>query len=757
MSLSVIFNILPVAIAGFLQIYRLPEPAQPSESQRPARALSLEQLHIRIQIAGPTAMTEVEQVFRNRSSAPSEEIYIWPIPEGASVSDFQLWIDGKAQQAEILDKNKARGVYENIVRSKRDPALLEWAGFACVRCSVFPVPANGEGRVKLKYIHSAAATANIYEYVMPMRTAAIAPEGIRSMTIQGTIDSPAGLASIYSPTHALDIRQTGDRSAKFSYEGNHVARDKDFILTFAAPDRDFGALLLAHRSPGADGYFSLTLNPRFDLAPGTVLPKNIIFVVDTSGSMNGAKLAQAQAALLQCVAGLNKEDQFALFRFSTDVETMSGGFLENNPANIQNARQWIQSLAARGGTNIDEALSAAMKLAKSTNRMSMIFFLTDGLPTVGEADTSRIAARVRADLEQQIRIFTFGVGFDVNTQLLDEISKVSRGAREYVRPEENVELKVASLFEKVSNPVLSNVSISCEGAAFFDVYPRQIPDLFKGSQLLLTGRFRGEGPRDLLLRGRFGNASREFTFKINLPAVEEKYDSLGPLWAMRKVGFLLDEIRLRGANPELVDEVRRLGKEHNIVTPYTSFLVVEESRRLASARGVPQSEGRHADGDGSELYDRENADAVRDRLSELKEKVSGEEAVENSKAADDLSRAKSPGGLSGPKPPSAGGRDTGSGVWGGGRSGAPNSSKDNVEALAARYTRSTGGRVFRMIQNTWIDSTFTENDRAKIIKVKFLSKEYFDLLAADASLNACFSLGTRIVVKSQGVFYEIEP
>jgi len=740
---------LPLSIPSPPQIAPLPRDHEITIRPVPQRVLHLDTLRATIRIHDATATTELEQIFNNPSNAPAEESYIWPLPEGASVSDFQLWIDGKPQKAELLDKDKARSIYEGIVRSQRDPAILEWAGLGCVRASVFPVPARGQARVQLKYTTLLDASANLSEYILPLRLAALSPAGIRSFTIEGAIESQRAIASIYSPTHALDVKQINSKSARFSYEGSGASQIKNFILTFVSPQSDFGALVLAHRAAGAPGFFTLSLTPRFDLAPSQILPKDVVFVFDTSGSMVGEKMEQAKKALAQCLGRLAPNDRFAMIRFSTEAEAFRPEICEITKDNIDAARAWVQKLEARGGTNIDEGLSEALRHEPAPGRMQMIFFLTDGLPTVGITDKNQLLNKVRGKNTKGLRIFTFGVGFDVNTQLLDALANESKAAREYVHPQEDVEMKVSALFDKVANPVLSDVAIDGGDADFFDIYPRQLPDLFRGSQLVVTGRYRGDGKKILKLSGKFGESKREFTYEVYFPRVEEKYDTTAALWASRKVGFLLDEIRLRGSNPELIDEIKRLGKEYNIITPYTSFLVVEENQRLASARGISNPRpgwgenfggGRAGDRDA---FDDEVRDSLR-RLESLEKKDAGETAVEDSKNASDLASASAAAPNAAPAT--------------GGKSILALERRDGGRLAGAirANTRNVGKRVFQNVNNVWVENTFTDRDKTNIVKIKFLSDDYFALIAKEPELASCFALGKNVVVQLKGAFYEVE-
>jgi Ca-activated chloride channel family protein len=422
-------------------------------------------------------------------------------------------------------------------------------------------------------------------------------------------------------------------------------------------------------------------------------------------------------------------------RFSTEAEQFRPQLCDTSKESLDAARGWIQKLEARGGTNIQEALDTALRISQQPDHIQMIFFLTDGLPTVGVTDKNQILASVRAKNTNNLRIFTFGVGFDVNTQLLDALSTESRAAREYVYPQEDVEVKVSALFDKVAFPVLSDVSIDGGAAGWFDVYPRALPDLFKGSAMIVTGRYRGAGKIPVRLSGKLGGARREYIYELHFPQVEEKYDTVPALWAGRKVGFLVDEIRLRGANPELIEEVRRLGREFNIITPYTSFLVVEEGRRLATARddrlGFLPAGPETKDGAAESLK----------KFSDLDKQKSGEDAVELSLVTDLASNNGSTAQNAAP----AAGRAALAGGGGG-----------KLEATLRQNARNVGRRVFININNVWVDSRFTDKDRAGIVKIKFLSDEYFALLAKEPGLSSCLALGTRVVVNCKGVFYEVE-
>jgi Ca-activated chloride channel homolog len=738
----------------------------------PVPAVSLESMRATVRLVDAVASTEIEQVFRNHGPVPAEEDYLFPLPDDAVASDLTLWIDGRETRGEILDRDRARQIYEGIVRRNRDPALLEWVGRGCVRVAAFPVPAGGEAKVRLRYTNLLPTSAGVFEYRLPLNLAAIARGGLRSLVLEASIESSRPLAAIYSPTHALDVRREGDRRARAVLEATNVAADRDFRLLVAPADKEFGFVFLPNRREGEAGTFVALFAPRFDLEAGKVLPKDLVMVIDTSGSMAGEKIEQAKGAFRQALGRLRPGDRFNLIRFSSEAEAFREAPVEASAENLEAARTWVGRIEARGGTNIDEGLARALQAGRSEGRVPLLFFVTDGLPTVGVTDEKAILGNARSRNGAGARIFVFGVGNDVNTRLLDTLAEETRAAREYVRGGEDIEVKVSSLVDKVASPVLSEVVVF-EGADAHDLYPRQMPDLFKGSSLVLVGRYRGEGRKTARLSGRFADARREWVYEIDLPRVEARNDSVRQLWASRKVYYLLDDLRMNGESREVVEEIRRLGREHGIVTPYTSYLVVEEAQRLASARGLAPGQARFADLDGDgrvdlpgefrRAFDEGGADAATAdgfarlakeeedraqgsaaRLRALGYVTSGGEAVSGS---DEVFRSKMA-----PAPGSATPGPSSPGLYAMARAGGAGAKDD---ALTAVFLRRAAGRAFHLIGSVWVDSAFTEKDRERVKKVAFLSDEYFSLLAKEPGLAAAFAIGERVLVEWKGTFYEV--
>ena len=451
--------------------------------------------------------------------------------------------------------------------------------------------------------------------------------GTAVVSIKLSTQSP--IKNIYSPSHELAVRKTDEHSASASYEGSNDASDRDLSLYFSTNNEDVGMSLLTYKSGDRDGYFVLLASPRVTIPKEKILPKQVVFVLDRTGSMAGKKIEQARKSLLFCLNSLHKEDRFDVITFSESAEILMPKMEPASEANVGRARKFVENIEASGGTNIDEALRAAMKLVKDdAGTQKMVVFLTDGLPTVGETNINTILQHARelngtrhlaaeskpnvlrkitqfhaanqtqlAGLEEakagdaannaQARIFCFGLGYDVNVPFLDRLGEQERGDSDFIKPEEDVEVKVSSFFAKVASPVLSNVKLAFDGGDVYDVFPKQLPDLFKGSQLVITGRFRGDKSGSVHLVG-MANDSQE-TFKTGAPfgSAGGENGFVPRLWAQRKIGFLIDQLRLNAntspqGNKELIDEIVRLSREYGIITEYTSFLVDEREQRALS-------------------------------------------------------------------------------------------------------------------------------------------------------------------------------
>jgi len=436
----------------------------------------------------------------------------------------------------------------------------------------------------------------LVEYIYPLKTDGRATATLEEFSIEADIQSQHGVQNVYSPTHSITLKRRNDKQVTVNFDKKQGLLDRDFQMFYQLGDKDVGLTALTHRPVASEkGHFMMLLTPKVELGKSYQIPRDMVLVLDTSGSMRGPKMEQARKALKYCLGNLTSKDRFALINFATTVNRYKEKLIESDADQIAQAKKWVDELEATGGTAINDALASALDLrdAKEDGRTFTVVFFTDGQPTIGETNVETIMKNTLAKNTANTRIFTFGVGDDVNASMLDTLAEKTRALSTYVRPEEDIEAKVSGLYAKISHPVLSNVKIaSTADVTFSEVYPAQLPDLFHGQQLTVLGRYSGKGPSAIKLTGMVGKEKKEFVYEMTFPEKSgNEKEFVEQLWARRKVGYLLDQIRANGEKTELVQEVVILAKRYGITTPYTSYLIVPDSV-MPVARGGGLGGGR---------------------------------------------------------------------------------------------------------------------------------------------------------------------
>lgn len=617
LALSILTLATPVSAAGFIAIdpiAGLPavstphvqptrphgtavvQPGQTPGQRKPlllrgmvSFGLSLQSEKISVEINDQVAKTHICEVFQNDTDRNLAGTYLFPLPEDTTFSSFSLHIDGKPVEGKILEAQEARNQYEEIVRRMVDPGLLEYADYKTVRARIFPIPAHGVKKVELEYTQILHGQDGLLKYQFPMRAAGQSAQA-DEVQVNVKLASKQGLRTIWSPSHTISSKRESDHQAKISYLGKDAILDKDFVLYYSVSDKDLAANLLAHKLSDADGYFLLTLTP--PLSTKHVVAKDIVLVADTSGSMEGEKLAQCKRALKYVVDGLNVDDHFNLVHFNTDVDKFRKEMVTATVENKKACDTYIDELEATGGTNISDALHMANSmvasgLASGSQRPMYIILITDGQPTVGETSVAGLIKSISAN--SPVRIFDFGVGYDVNTELLNKLSDAHHGLAQYVEPDENLETVLSQFYKKIKAPVLSNVNIDFSGIEIKDMYPREVKDLFAGSQVLLLGRYRNQGKAALTVSGLVNGVSKKFAYPLDFPKEETDHGYLARLWAMRRIGHLTEAAQANQSNREIVDEIVALSKKYGIISAYTSFLVTDPSENHRLAQTPPPS------------------------------------------------------------------------------------------------------------------------------------------------------------------------
>ena len=739
------------------------------------------QLTVQVTVLDGVASTTLKQTWRNDGAGEAEATWVLPLPPGAVADGFTMTVNGAPLAGEVLDANRAREVYESIVRSRRDPGLLEYFGRGCLRARIFPIPAHGEVKVDVAFRQVLPELLGLRRWSFAFGAAGaegLAPE---RLVFDLVLRSKKPIKNAYSPLAAVQVIQRDDHEVRASFEGTPAAlAERELGLFYGLSEAEFGLDLLVHRGASdPEGTFLMLVSPKREWQTSETLKKSIVFVLDTSGSMEGKKIEQAKSSLKLFLESLGPDDRFDVVTFATEPEAFFGARGPATPEKLAEARARVERVTAAGGTNIDGALAAALRPPVEDGRVPIVVFLTDGEPTVGVTDPAAILAAVRAGNAQRARVFVLGVGASLDTRLLDTLAAENGGARDYVREEERIDEKTRALFAKLSHPVMTDLVLTVDGLSPTKLVPAKLPDLFAGDRLELFGRYGGEGAHAIRLSGVVSGVRREYVYEGTF-ARETSADTafLAPLWAERRVGVLLDAIRLNGANPELVGEVERLGREYRIVTPYTSHLVVEPGlRQFANRTGGsaaggggagagagpagPTSPGLRSLGynDGAEggadgfyvgpgdtvppaTLDRiaEQLSAVgvlpsvapraelvalartvvqelndsAQRWNELGASATGQKAVDDSQY---LSRLM------------AGRRD---------------GSRDSLVEL---FTRRVKDKTFVLRGGVWVDQACAEGAPAARRVVEAFSGEYFALLAARPALAPYLALSSRLIVK----------
>ena len=704
--------------------------------------LAIKYHRVNVAIRDQVAQTSVEQLFHNGTSRQLEATFIFPLPEGASLSEFAMMMNGKRVAGELVEKEEAARIYEDIVRKMRDPGLLEYVGRNLLRARVFPIPPNGDQKIEVRYSEVVPYDAGIFRYVYPLKTEDKASQTIEDFSMGVRISTGVEIKSVYSPTHEVGISRPGKNEVVVGFEKDKAYLDRDFVLYFTVSEQDVGLNLLTYRDKEQDGYFLLLIAPGADLEKEEVLPKDVTFVIDTSGSMQeDDKIGQVRSALSHCLRSLAKEDRFNVVKFSTGVETFKPDLVEASQGNTEEALKFAESMTARGGTDIFGALTKAVSIAPDESRPHVILFLTDGRPTVGETtDKDEIAKAVEKNNSGKARIFVFGVGSDVNTHLLDLVSSQNGGVSEYVEPRAEIEERVSAIYRKLSKPVFANVALSFGDIETYDVFPQKPGDIFAGTQLKLFGRYRGNGHTAIKLSGKVRGGDRTFTYDSSFEEKNTERNFIPRLWANRKVGYLLDEVRLHGESKELVAEVKTLSKEFGIMTPYTSYLITEEKHQVASG-GEPQPRAA-VDGDlrlgsvgtstaKSRAAGRGGVTAGAGRVSdealslgyagreEMSKLDSGAQAIQWSESIRDLKET------------------------------------EGLESPAAMVTKYIEGRTFYFDGEYWIDADYRDAKDPKVIEVKYAGDAYFQLLRKDPKIGKLLAIGEKVIVKVGKVFIKV--
>jgi Ca-activated chloride channel family protein len=727
---------------GFIVVpgHHRPRPPVPHPPFTPF-PLEVKYHRVKIDIQDQIAVTAIDQVFYNPTNRRLEGYYLFPLPAHAVIKRFSMFVDGKEMEAELLDAKKARKIYEDIVRRQRDPALLEYSTTGVFKARIFPIEPRSEKRVKISYREVLNKDNNTIEYLYPLNTEKFSAKPLKDVSIQIDIKSQGNIKNVYCPTHLAEVKRKDRHRVIVGYEEANSKPDRDFKIYYSSDDGQLGFSLYTYKEKKRErGYFFLSLSPGFDLKNNNIEEKDITFVLDVSGSMAGKKLNQAKKALLFCIHNLNQGDRFEIIRFSTEAEALFREFAQVNEEKLGEAEKFIDDLKAMGGTNINEALAMALGMKKREKRPYMVIFLTDGKPTIGETSEDTIIKTIMAKNIHNTRIFTFGIGNEINTHLLDKITEITHAYRSYISPEEDIEIKVSNFYTKVQSPVLTDLALKFDGEIRISkTYPIHLPDLFKGSNLSVLGRYQGHGDANLVLTGKVKGEEKTFRFrkkggfKSYLEKDTGKHDFIPPLWAARRVGYLLDQIRLHGKAKELIDEVTSLARTYGILTPYTSYLIVEDEINRTRRRLISKEEQTLAQ---ITPKDQEFTRRAAEEYRNLRKK-GGAPSVRASKEVQDLNIA------------------TNYAQTQQGKSRLGFIDHKGQKRNLVQQVKNIQGRAIYNTGKFWLDSRVQNEKSKQTQKIQFASSDYFKLLEEEPLSAQFLALGKNVRFVLKDTIYEI--
>jgi Ca-activated chloride channel family protein len=700
---------------------------------------------VRAELADRVVRYEVTETFRNDGPRLEEADYVFPLPANAAFQDCQLSINGQLVAGETMGAAQARSIYEEIVRKRRDPALIEWVGSGVLRARIFPLMPGEEKRIVVRFQSVAVreGDALAIEYARgtaPRQTAVwgrprvlpVDRDGRPSERESGgewsftlTYGAQAGYGAATSPTHALAVHRDGDR-----YTAR--ATGDEAAVTMLVPVRPAGSApaitVLPYAAGGEDGFAMITVTP-----PATrveAVPRDLTFVLDVSGSMSGHKIEQARAAGRALLETLSPRDRFRLIDFSTAVHSYRDGWTVATRPAIDSAERYLAGIDAGGSTNIDGALQAALQVppepgepgddsAGHVPRLPLVLFITDGMPTVGETDPA-VLARHAASWRGGARLFTFGLGADVNASLLEQLALDGRGTAQFVRPEESVERAVALAAARLATPVATNLTVHSDGGVELrGMLPAGPIDLFAGQDAVMLVRYAGSGHGTVRIEGERGGAPVVWTRTVEWPERERGNAFVPRLWATQRIGYLSAERHAHGPSSDVDTELRTLGETYGIPTELTSYLVQEpqvamNGPQLSHVTVMP----------ASPMAASQKARFEQARAASMDRAAVSLAAVDA--VTDSVAR--------GPAAATAGGG----------------------MSVAEGAIRQAGGRTFARRGDVWVDTRYHERQAGRVVRVRPYSAGYFALLDAAPALAPWLALGDHVVVIGRGVVVRVE-
>ncbi len=567
----------------------------------------LKHTEVKAEISGFLSRVVVKQEFENPFKDKIEAVYTFPLPQAAAVDDMTMRVGDRTVRGRILRKEEAQAVYDAARNNGQVASLLDQERPNIFTQSVANILPGEKVTIEISYVETLKYEDGAYEFVFPTVvgprynpgapvgkqgggfspdttqvpdasriTPQVAPAGTRAghdISIEVSLDAGVPLDEIKATSHEVEIEKQADRRARISLKRRDTIPNKDFVLRYEVAGKKVEDALLTHRA-GKGGFFTFILQPPDRVTAADVMPKELVFVIDTSGSMQGFPLDKAKEMMKLALDNLYPQDTFNLITFSGDTHILFPKPVLATKENLDKAQKFLETREGGGGTEMMKAIKAALDPSDAQAHVRIVSFITDGY--VG--NDMEIIGEVQK--HPNARVFSFGIGSSVNRFLLDKMAEEGRGEVEYVSLTDDGSAAARRFHERVRNPLLTDISIDWSGLPVADVFPKRIPDLFSAKPVILTGRYTGSGKGTIKLKGMMSGREYVREIAVDLPETESRHDVLATLWARTRIADLMSQdwsgIQQGTAKPEVKETITQLGLEYRLMTQFTSFVAVEE-------------------------------------------------------------------------------------------------------------------------------------------------------------------------------------
>ena len=573
--------------------------------------LEIKEQVVNVTINNGIAVTQIDQVFVNREDRIVEALYTFPVPKGASVANFSMWINDKEMIGEVVEKQRAREIYESYKATRVDPGLLEQVDYKTFEMRIYPINARAEQRVRLEYYQELEFDNDQATYVYPLSTVTQTganQKTVGRMALSLKVLSEVPIDELRSVSHhnQFVIASHSPNFVEASFEADGGDLSRDFVLTYRTARAQTGVDVVTSTPPGEDGYFMMTLTAGDELAEFD-RPMDYVFVLDISGSMADAgKLHMSQNSIEAFVRGLSPDDRFEVMTFNVQPQTLFGNLVATGDESLDTASQFLASQLARGGTALTPAIQTAYKYADPDRQLNVVV-MSDGMTDQGESQELLNLIRQRP---RNTKVFTIGVGNEVNRRLLAQMAEDAGGLAAFISQGDDFQRQAKSFRRKLLRPAMTDIKLSIKGADTYDIVPAELPNLYHGAPVRVYGRFRKADRLNVTYQGDVLGRPSAQTFshlveKEQAPEVER-------MWAVAKVDELLRRSVTRGSRHAAIDEIVRLGETYSIVTEYTSLLVLENDAEYRRWKIDRTNLGRTS-------RDRKNREQLYAQLNRLKD------------------------------------------------------------------------------------------------------------------------------------------